>query len=271
MILPAAASAQPQPGDVYREYIWSSPPGDRRPQRAQEVFSSASPYRPKDLRNPPRFTNYIVIDDLDQAIKAEVTIEPWSGHSGTAKRNISINGNAPLTIPEPALALDRGSGGAPEDYQYRWAPTVVVPIAHLKNGANTFMLDTLAGPKPVFRIWGATFRIYYGPGKKGPSGGKIVSPAATMRFGDKVKLAISPGDRAPVRVDYFAHYRDFNFGGDGVHHGWQMRLFHGQPVDHLGTVTAPPFELTWDTRWVPDQDQPMKVVARLTEANGLPP
>jgi hypothetical protein len=268
-VTPAAAFAQPQPGDVYREYIWSSPPGNRRPQRAQEVFSSVSPYRPKDLGNPPRFTNHVTIDDLDQAVKAEVTIELWSGHAGTTKRNIAINGHPPIAIPEPSLPLDRGAGGAPEDYQYRWAPTVVVPLQHLKSGINSFMFDTLAGPKPVFRVWGATFRIYYGPGKKGPQGGKVVSPAAGSRLGDRVKLAVAYGERMPVRVDYFGHYRDFNVSGDGAHQGWQFRLMHGQPLDHLGTSTTPPFAMEWDTRWVPDQDQPMKVMARLTETNGL--
>jgi hypothetical protein len=37
---------------------------------------------------------------------------------------------------------------------------------------------------------------------------------------------------------------------------------------HLGSVDEAPFALTWHTDWVPDQDQPLQVMARIRDRAG---
>lgn len=34
-------------------------------------------------------------------------------------------------------------------------------------------------------------------------------------------------------------------------------------------MTAPPYSIAWDTSWLPDQDKPIKIMARIIDANNL--
>jgi len=76
-VLPLAAD--PQPGDVYVEYVWRGPYHNASGwQRVTDPEAAASGAR-AFLPNP---RNRINVADLDGAISAEVTIQQWGGHDG---------------------------------------------------------------------------------------------------------------------------------------------------------------------------------------------
>ncbi|UCC99299.1 MAG: hypothetical protein JSW66_05315, partial [Phycisphaerales bacterium] len=40
-------------------------------------------------------------------------------------------------------------------------------------------------------------------------------------------------------------------------------------MHHIGSASQLPYELTWDTSWVPDQRQAMQIAARITDDTGM--
>lgn len=266
----------PQPGDLYRDYVWVTPPGHRRPQRSQEVFNPELPYAPAGLDpNPKAFLNHIVVDDLKDAVKVEVIPEIWSGLRGTNQRRVRVNSGAWLTFAEPEGIPDaRGVGGPLTDHGFFYYPRVSVPVTQMKQGVNSFMFDASGGKGAGYKVWGVTFRVYYDPALKPHSEGAISSPKPGAQLGDEIVLGVSltdgpieqPPKRRPVlRVDYIGHYEDFNIRGDGANLGWQYRMAYGAIQDHIGAATVPTLSLRWKTAWVPDQVAPMKIMALIVD------
>jgi len=70
-------------------------------------------------------------------------------------------------------------------------------------------------------------------------------------------------------VDFLGLYGGVNWEGDGAYRQWHYHYFQGRLTNHLGAVTAPPWRITWDTSWVPDQPEPMQLAARVTDDTGL--
>jgi hypothetical protein len=68
------------------------------------------------------------------------------------------------------------------------------------------------------------------------------------------------------RVDYIGFYEDFDWEGNGIYRQWHYQYQFGEMMRHLGTaVTAVPYGVVWDTTWLPDQDEPIKIMARITD------
>ncbi len=73
-----------------------------------------------------------------------------------------------------------------------------------------------------------------------------------------------------------AWYDGLDEDGDGLFLDWHEANFQperGAPNEiagHVGSATAPPFEVVWDTMWIPDQrPQSIRLVARLRSPAGV--
>ena len=112
-------------------------------------------------------------------------------------------------------------------------------------------------------------RLYYDP--KTPPDARVVSPVAGGEIGDHPRLAVEARNtHEPItRVEFLGHYEDFNWEGDGEFRQWHYITERGALARHIGTAAAPPYAVTWDTTWVPDQDQPVRIAARVTDLSGL--
>jgi hypothetical protein len=114
-------------------------------------------------------------------------------------------------------------------------------------------------------------RVCYDPQKKPHPKGKILSPESGAALGRTVSLTVEAaralGDIQ--QVDYVGHYEDVNYEGDGLYTQWHYHFFHSKIMNHLGTSTAAPYTVVWDTSWVPDQRQPMAVAARIVDRSGM--
>jgi hypothetical protein len=147
-------------------------------------------------------------------------------------------------------------------------------VAQLKQGMNDFRFT--AGPQACYSFdWGFywvyafTVRLYYGGSMPHPEG-RITSPADGDLIGDFPRI-VATAHRADVpisRVDFLGEYEDFNWEGDGVFRQWHYVLERGILSRHIGTAMQPPWTAAWDTSWLPDQQQPVRLAARITDAHG---
>ena len=249
--------AQPQPGDLFREYGWAHPKGDAggslRVGGRLDYGGEAIPF------------SHMV--DLHHATRAEVVIEKLLCHDGTRGLAISWNGNEAITFPE--------AKGIPEpqwDYQYFTYPVVEVPLEQLRAGAkNAFALSVSKEHSwnwPQNLIYGLQLRVFYDPAKKAHVKGAITSPKPGESISSKVELSASASGPAK-RVDYIGRYRGVNWEGDGTYRQWHYTYFKGALTNHLGSAAEPPWRVGWDTSWIPDQSEPVEIAARIMDESGL--
>ena len=265
------ASSTPGPGDLFREYVWKGPwvnAGSwQRVTDPDARHSGAGEFLP----NP---VNSVTIDDLDGAVRAELHIELWGGHAGTSDKRMRLNGGDWIAISEPeGIPGDAGLHVHPECYQYFTYPSVPLPLEQLREGDNTF--EFTSGGQICFDfgwgqwgIYGITFRIYYDDAKPHATG-RIVSPAPGSTFGDSLYIVVESPDSTVQRVDFIGDYEEFDYEGNGLYRQWHYNYRYGVIKRHLGTAFAPPYAVTWETDWVPDQEEPVRLMARIQDRNGV--
>ena len=272
ILLTSLLFAQPQPGDVFREYCWFKKDGDAGQALRVGGREGTTNWNTQIVNGYWETVNILLPHDIDleHAIKAEVNIEKILCHDGTYGLAINLNNSDWINIPEakniPSLQWL---------YQHHIYPTVPVPLSDLKQGKkNVFRMRVNANHSwnwPQNLINGVHIRVYYDQTQKPHPTGQIVS----LQNGDNVGLDIelkvdasSPnGDIS--RVDFIGNYRDVNWEGDGIYRQWHYHFFHGELVHHIGSVENPPLNMTWNTEWVPDQDEPMEIAARMSDETGM--
>ena len=265
------AGAQPQPGDVFREYVWQ--PGTALPESTFLRVGGRLGYQQDTAAFPnDRYTDgFIPLPhalDLTQALRAEIQVERVQSHEGTRRFTIEVNRRDPILIP------DSDSISQPAyDYLRHDYPVVEVPLEQLRASAdNAFRLqvDTVQDwGWPQHLVYGVIFRIYYDESKPHPTG-SVLTPAAGSALDTTVVLTAAASGPVPIRqVDYLGNYRGLNWEGDGIYQQWHYRFHHGEIADHLGTALTPPYQTNWNTAWVPDQPQPVQIAARITDTTGL--
>ena len=250
----------PEPGDVFREYLWTNEGGDAG--GALRVGGRVG-YGGGPVALPHAL-------DLTHATRAEVLIEKLLCHDGTRGLAISLNDGDWIEVPEAAAIP------APQwDYQHHIYPVVPVPLTQLKAGTgNRFRMrvsDEHPWKWPQNLIYGVHVRIYYDPATKPHPRGRMITPKANAALGLAVHLqaeASSPDGRVE-QVAFVGHFEDVNLEGDGVYSQWHHHYVRARPRHYLGSVTTAPWRLTWDTSWVPDQDRPFRLAARITDESGL--
>jgi hypothetical protein len=275
VLLPGLAAGQtlfkhPPSGSIYKDFS-----------RAMMTYSLWRVTDPNTQRadaqaNLPNATISLTIDDLSGATRAEAIIDLWGGHWGTTGKQIRFNGNSWINIPE----LD----APPTDGQcYSTSVTMVVdvPLAHLREGSNTFQ-GTNAGQTCYSFDWGQhgqfgiIVRVYYGSSKAHPTG-SITSPTTGSTIGEYPEIAVSASGGAGVnRVDVIGYYNGYDIDGDGIYQDWQynyhrLKAETGTDIhNHIGTDVSSPYRVSWNTDLVPDQTSgSVKLVARIRDANGV--
>jgi len=266
--LASALSAEPRPGDVFREYAW-------RPEGKWQRVTGPEVTDPRAKRFLPNAVNEIEIDDLDQARKVEATIEMLLCHGGTAGKRIRVGGGPWIAIPESDLIPGRSGQGPPDlEYQSMRYPSVEIPLDQIRQGTNTFEFTCSAGTAlggwwPQWLLYGVTFRVYYEPSKPHATG-RIVRPAEGDVLGDAPLFEAAVTGPEPIeRVEFIGLYEDFNWEGDGAYRRWHGRPLFGRLYNHIGTADTAPHRVTWDTAWLPSQSEPIEVMARIVGQSGI--
>ncbi len=254
---------EPAPGDVFREYTYSV--------RFSELDPGSTREGIEQLRERSLQERALDIDDLKDATKAEAVVEYWGGHIGTSDQKFRLNQADWIHIPQPV-----GTPTQPQCY-YRTLlkATVPIPLSQLKSGTNRFQFT--AGPQlchgfnwGFYWVYAFTVRVYYSSSKPHPTG-TVISPGNGSVIGDLPRLvATAESTHSTIsKVDFIAHYEDINREGDGFYRQWHYYFEQGRIRGHVGSAESPPYAVVWDNRWVPDQDEPIRVAARITDSLGM--
>lgn len=262
--------SQPSPGDVFKEYTWCMPSIEGNEQFLR--VGGKIDYR----MNIPKFPEghfkdgNILIDhdvSLKKACKAEIVIEKMLCHDYTRGLAIQINKNTPLIIPE-----SKNIPGPQYSYMHHFYPVAGIPLDYLKEGKNNFFsldVDTVQPWNwPQNLIYGLTLRVYYDiPPEEIP---EIVLEGNGKGITDlqEIQLDVSNPEKIE-KVEYIGLYEGINWEGDGFYRQWHYTYFKGKLTNHIGTATSPPFAIEWNTRWIPDQDDPILLAARVHYKNTL--
>ena len=255
----------PRPGDVYREY--STHNGGGVNWRVTDPHAE-NPGAGKFLPNP---VLKIEIDDPIGAIRAEALLDRWGGHAGTTPKKIRFNGNEWITLPELATTPQ---GHRPEMYYSQDNPVVEVPLKHLQSGRNTFEGTCGGSSWGQWGLYSLILRVYYNSDSTSHGTGRIVAPANGETIAENPTIRLKCSDNV-AQVDVIAWYDGYDEDGDGLFVDWH-ESYH-QPSrgagaelrDHAGTLRKSPFELSWDTQFVPDQKPgAMKLLARIQDTSG---
>ncbi len=257
---PLAALAQPNYGDVFREYRWTNEDGDAG---GSLRVGGRLDYGGSPIEMPQYF-------DLRHAIRAEIVVEKLLCHAGTRELAISVNGNPWMAIPE-AAEIPKSQW----DYQHHVYPVAVLPLSQLREGSkNQFRLRVGEEPPPNWPqhlIYGVHFRIYYNPERKPHPNGQLISPKSNEVIGKNATVEVEvDGSHDELRqVDFLGLYEGVNLEGDGQYRQWHYHYFRAELTGHIGSRAQPPWTLDWDTTWIPNQDRPFQLAARLTDRNGI--
>ncbi len=268
----AEARAQPAPGDVFREYAWTLP--DRGDNEPHLRVGGRLDYRkqPPDLGEGSDRDGAIPLThvvDLEGAVRAEIQVEKVLSHAGTTGLAVKVNASEWIRFPEAA--------GIPEpqtDFYHHTYPIAPVPLEVLRPGDDNFFAFRVDPEHPwnwpQNLLYGVILRVYYVE-ERARARGSIATLEPGGRIGESVTLRVEgPGALDGVsRVDYLALYEDVNLEGDGIYRQWHHVFDRGEIAGHLGTSREAPFEVTWDTRWVPDQREPIEVAARIVDRDGM--
>jgi hypothetical protein len=270
LLLIALLAAGPQPGDVYREYALHNGRDAWRVTDPQAGAAGAKKFLPNPVLT-------LAIGDLAGAVRAEALLDRWGGHLKTTARRIRFNGRDWLTVPELATTP---AGQPPEMYYSQDNPVIDVPLDHLKEGDNTIegTCGTIEGYNwGQWGLYSLIVRVYYDPARRPHPAGRIVRPAAGDELAEHPAIEIAAtSPNGVARVDVLAWFDGYDEDGDGIFQDWHQAYF--QPLrgaaaelrEHAGTAWREPYQVRWNTHWVPDQKPgSVRLVARVQDAGGV--
>jgi hypothetical protein len=193
-------------------------------------------------------------EDLLQLRGAELSLELWGGHPGTANRRVTLNGRTTYPLPGPE--------GEHCTHAY---PVVPLKRMDLVQGHNAvqfacdqgttfwghFIVEQaclraeLPAAHPDLKQAGLdTFTAAVGAISTGPDSESL-----------KLSLALPPNFAARVSaVDFQGRYDGYDENGDGQRLDWHGFTKGRKPVAHLGMPLTPPFETNWDLKLLPAQE-----------------
>ena len=260
------AGGAPGPGDIYKEFTFNHNSNNWRVTDPNATNPGAAPYLPNPILR-------LGIDDLQGAIHAEIVIDFWTGHVGTINKKFRFNGKPWITIPELHTLGPCPSPG--NMYMQQVNHLIDVPLSYLNTGINTF--EGTSGANAwgwgQWGWYGVVVRVYYGPGKSHASG-QITSHSSNSTISDNPTIAVATSGSVS-RVDCLAYFDDYDTDGDGNYLDFHRNYHKGSWSEqigiknHVGTDISAPYQITWNTQWVPDQvPGRIKLIARIRDNNG---
>jgi hypothetical protein len=201
---------------------------------------------------------------------AELYLEMWGGHPGTAAKRFQINGGKIYYMPDQPTTENNC------EYHY---PLIPVDYRELVRGNNAIQFGCDRGTS----FWGhyiidqLAVRCYMKPDNY-----IILSSGLNGFYAKPVINRIPVEDEAVISIDfpasltdmvkavhYFGRYSGYDSNGSGSDNTWHGYTHDREFVNHIGTTEESPFRISWDTRMIPDQNSPMAVRALIEFKNGL--
>jgi hypothetical protein len=188
-------------------------------------------------------------EDLLQLTGAELYLEMWGGHPGTANKRVTLNGRSTYFLPRV---------GTEEGHCTYFYPSVPLKLSDLVNGFDAFQFALDQGSS----FWGhslienACVRAALTNGHPDLVAAHLDTFAASVKArpvvgeeGFTLELTSSAEARQAVAsVDFQGWYYGYDENGNGLWRDWHGFSKNRQPVALLGTVTEHPFVLPWTPR-----------------------
>jgi hypothetical protein len=208
-------------------------------------------------------------EDLFQLAGAELYLEMWGGHPGTANKRVTANGRSTYTLPPV---------GTEEKHCTYFHPAVPLKLTDLVNGYNAFQFALDQGSS----FWGhalvdhACLRVALTHGhpdlaRAGLDG--FTAEVQALAAGETIELHLfaPPARRdAIAAVDFQGWFTGYDDNGNTLTTDWHGFTKDRRPVAHLGTVAEEPFELKWDTTMLPAQkDVAVRAVVHFQEPTNV--
>ena len=270
LLNPMLSKAQPLPGDIFRQYIWTTGDFHQEFLRVTGDGDYREPVHHEKTFPESEFSDGWLIFpeslDLEHAIGAEIMVEKVLSHDGTRGLAVKRNDSPWITFPESEHIP------SPQwDDLHHTFPVVEIPLHYLNEGKNNrlrFKVDSLQRfGMPQNILYGIHVFIYYDK-KKEHSTGKVVLPGATA-LEEFQSIELQPGQGKIKKVDFIGFYEDLDYNGDGLYKDWQRSWMRGELQNHMGSAEMAPWTIKWDTRWIPDQNSPVKIAAVIHSPNGI--
>jgi len=262
--------ANPQPGDFFRDYIWTMPKidgvepylrvGGNFDYRKQVPKFAEGDYRDGEIRFPFEI-------DFNHANKAEIIIDKMLCHDRTTGLTLKINHKHSFLIPKADSISEPQS-----EYMHHFSPVIEVPLDALNQDQNNYFSFTVDQEHPwnwpQNLIYGVVLRIYYDSVEYQPLGEMKKIPDSKIREKQELRIQSEKIDQI-AKVDFIGNYEGVNLEGDGVYHQWHYFYFNGDLHGLIGTAKEKPFSVEWNTEWIPDQKEPIEIAALITNKDGL--
>lgn len=256
----------PLPGDVYKEYAVNLKVGNNwRVTDPTVTRDDALVFLPNPVLS-------ISIDDLEGAVRAEALMDIWGGHVGTTGKKFRFNNNEWLDVPSLSTTPD---GQSPDCYLSQYNIIVDLPLSNIIEGTNTFEGNSGGQLCQSFN-WGQwgwyvmIVRVYYST-EKLHTEAAISSISNGSELSENPELILSSNNPEDIQeVQYIAKYKGYDENGDGIYYDWHWAYHSTLLSDHVGTSKTAPFNVTWNTEWVPDQEaDSISIMARVKDKNGV--
>ncbi len=196
-----------------------------------------------------------IAEDLSQVQRAELYLELWGGHQGTANKRFTLNGKSEYEL------LEVGTAEKNCTYSY---PVIPLKLEELRRGANELQFTCEKGTS----FWGhyiiraACVRLYLKPGCDQLEKARLldfhpeIAAQPAKRPPERIRLHLLAPEEMMQRiesVEYWGKYRGFDENGNRSGDDW-----HGYTLDRnakaiIGIATDSPFHVDWDLSMIPDQ------------------
>ncbi len=194
-------------------------------------------------------------EDLRQIYRAELYLELWGGHPGTANKRLTVNGRSTYSIQ------DVGTYNKHCTHQY---PTLYLQPTDLVNGHNAvqFACDRGSSFWGHFMVDNAALRVelkrdHPDLQKIGLRGfNALIKAEAVPGTPEAIRLKLSSSDDLSISsVDYQGFYFGYDENGDTMTYGWHGMTKNKEPQAMIGTATHYPFSADWDTSMLQEQQE----------------
>lgn len=240
----------------------------------------------------PYSENAITAEDLGaDNTRNEFIIDRWGGHDGNQNEKFNLNvaltdqqNDLPASFEYVVPDIETLPDPRSNMYYHHDNPLIEINKADLRPGDNTLEGYVGNGSSGGFWQWGwtsAILRMYFQPQSR-PHATAEVDVANSVGENPIIKLKniTLPSGQTIEKVEYVAYYRGVDEDGDGYYTDWHEGYFSPKKDQvagsfevsgHVGTsTTGPNFEVTWNTRYVPDQSSgAIKFVARVKTSNDI--
>lgn len=274
LFLAAAIGAADEPaGRFYREF-WYQPGvefGNPVVNSRFRVNSPESVLHPEfGLRRETRGNGMMQIavdESLFDLAGAELYLELWGGHPGTANKRVTVNGRSTYALPKV---------GTEEHHCTHHYPTVPLKLTDLVSGSSALQFACDQGESfwGHFIVDGACLRTVLKRGhtlleERGLDDFSAAVEAEREETVEAFQLRLVVAEvfvGKIAAVEFHGFYDGYDDNGNRQSRDWHGFTKAHEPVAVLGVAAEPPFAVQWDVSMLPAQaNMAVKAVVRFRE------